>query len=191
MSPIHPLACVETKSIGATTRVWAGTHVMPGAKIGDECNIGEGCYIENDVTIGRGVVIKNHVAIWDRITIEDYAFIGPGVVFTNDREPRAHPDYRTGVARWEGTAVRTGASLGANSTIICGIEIGAWAMIGAGSVVTKNVPAYELWLGNPARFQSYVCMCGKKLNASYACSCGETYRIVDRRLERVDEGSDQ
>jgi len=179
---VHPAANVESPHVGPGTRIWAATHILPKARIGADCNIGENCFVENDVRIGNGVVIKNGVCLWDRIVIEDFVFVGPAVVFTNDKHPRAHPDYRTGPGGWMPTVIRTGASLGANSTILCGVEIGAWAAIGAGSVVTHDVPGHELWIGNPARFHAHVCRCGAPLRAPYKCACGEAYILADGAL---------
>ncbi len=176
---IHPSAVVETDKIGEGTRIWAGVHIMKGAEIGPDCNIGEGVFIEGDVRLGRGVVVKNEVAIWNRIVIEDHVFIGPSVVFTNDLVPRAHPSYKTGPAGWSSTVVRSGASLGANATIVCGVEIGSWAMVGAGAVVTRAVPAHQLWTGNPAVFRKYVCHCGRALPSELVCVCGHRYHLAD------------
>ena len=183
---IHPNAVVETDRIGEGTRIWAGAHVIKGAEIGPDCNIGEGVFIEGDVRLGRGVVVKNGVAIWSRVVIEDYVFVGPSAVFTNDLVPRAHPAYKTGPAGWLPTLVRTGASLGANATIVCGVEIGPWAMVGAGAVVTRSVPAHQLWTGNPAAFRKHVCHCGRALPPDLACVCGHRYRLAeDGRLLRT------
>lgn len=144
---IHPLSDVLSDNIGENTNIWQYCVVMPGAHIGNNCNICAFVLIENDVRIGNGVTVKPGVQIWDGITIEDNVFIGPNVTFTNDRHPRSkNLDWEL-----ERTTVRRGASIGANSTILPGITIGEGAMIGAGSVVTKNVPAGELWYGNPAK----------------------------------------
>ncbi len=144
---IHPLSDCQA-TVPASTRVWQYCVVLPGAVIGEDCNICSHCFIENDVRIGNRVTVKSGVQLWDGARIEDDVFIGPNVSFTNDRYPRSkqYPE------RFEETIVRRGASIGAGSVILCGIEIGEGAMVGAGSVVTKNVPAGELWVGNPARF---------------------------------------
>lgn len=144
---IHPLS--ECKAyVPDSTNVWQFCVVLPQATIGENCNICSHCFIENEVNIGNNVTVKSSVQLWDGITLEDDVFIGANVTFTNDRYPRSKNE------KWqkEVTIVRRGASVGAGSTILCGIEIGENAMIGAGSVVTKNVPAGELWLGNPAKF---------------------------------------
>lgn len=147
MSKIHPLSDVQTKNIGENTLVWQYTVVLKDAAIGDNCNINCQVFIENDVIIGNNVTVKPGVQLWDGIRIEDNVFIGPNVTFTNDRYPRSkqYPE------EFQQTIVKKGASIGANATILGGITIGEHALIGAGSVVTKNVPANELWVGNPAK----------------------------------------
>jgi Acetyltransferase (isoleucine patch superfamily) len=144
---IHDKAEVQTDSIGNKTLIWQYSIVLKGAKIGNYCNINAHCFIENDVTIGDNVTVKCGVQIWDGITIEDDVFVGPNVTFTNDKYPRSK-FYSTELAK---TIIKKGSYIGANSTILSGITIGENAMIGAGSVVTKDVPAGELWFGNPAR----------------------------------------
>lgn len=144
---IHPLADCKAM-VPDSTNVWQFCVVLPHAQIGEECNVCSHCFIENEVSIGNYVTVKNGVQLWDGITLEDDVFVGANVTFTNDRYPRSKN------RNWEleKTIVRRGASIGAGATILCGIEIGENAMIGAGSVVTKSVPAGELWMGNPARF---------------------------------------
>lgn len=144
---IHPLSDCQA-SVPESTNIWQFCVVLPNARIGENCNVCSHCFIENDVIIGNNVTIKCGVQIWDGIRVEDNVFIGPNVTFTNDKYPRSkqYPE------KFENTIIRKGASLGAGCTVLCGIEIGENAMIGAGSVVTKNVPANELWVGNPARF---------------------------------------
>ncbi len=145
---IHPLADVLSKNIGADTNIWQFCIVLPNAQIGNNCNMCSHCFIENDVVIGNNVTIKNGVYLWDGITIEDNVFIGPNVTFTNDKYPRSkeYPE------KFQKTILKEGVSIGAGSVILGGITIGRKAMIGAGSVVTKDVPDGELWLGNPAKF---------------------------------------
>ena len=143
---VHPSAEVETDDIGDGTIIWRWTHVMPGAKIGPGCMLGQGCFVGRDVEIGDDCRIQNGAQLFEGVVLEHDVFIGPGVVFTNDRNPRV------GITRdFEGTLVRTGASIGANATIRCGVKIGKRVTIGAGAVVTKDVPAGETWVGNPAR----------------------------------------
>lgn len=144
---IHEKAEVQTKIIGYGTKIWQYSIILAGAKIGSSCNINALCFIENDVVIGNNVTIKCGVHLWDGITIEDNVQIGPGAAFTNDKYPRAK-DYSYELAR---ITIKKGASIGANATILGGVTIGKYAMIGAGSVVTKDVPDGELWYGNPAR----------------------------------------
>ena len=148
MPAIHPLSDVQSPHIGAGTRIWQFCVVMPEARIGSGCNICAQVFIENDVVIGDRVTVKCGVQVWDGLRIGDEVFIGPNVTFTNDPFPRSgqRPD------KYAVTTVHHGASIGANATILPGISIGRGAMIGAGSVVTRDIPENELWLGNPARF---------------------------------------
>lgn len=152
MANIHPLSDVLSRQIGENTSVWQFCVILPNARIGNNCNICANVLIENDVTIGDNVTIKSGVQIWDGVTIEDGVFIGPNVTFTNDLIPRSK---KYPVSFLE-TYVKKGASLGANSTIIAGIAIGEYALIGAGSVITKDVPAHTVWYGNPAVHKGYV-----------------------------------
>jgi acetyltransferase-like isoleucine patch superfamily enzyme/dTDP-4-dehydrorhamnose 3,5-epimerase-like enzyme len=149
---VHPQGICETDTVGAGTRIWAFAHVLPGARIGAECNICDGVFVENDVVLGNRVTVKCGVQIWDGISIEDDVFIGPNVTFTNDSFPRSkvYPD------TFARTIVRQGASIGANATILPGIEIGVGAMVGAGAVVTRSVPPNAIVVGNPARIKGYV-----------------------------------
>lgn len=149
---IHPLADVQSENIGEGTSVWQFCVVLPNAKIGSNCNISAQVFIENDVIIGNNVTIKSGVQIWDGIRINDNAFIGPNVTFTNDLIPRSK------ASNWKMlmTTIEEGASIGANTTIVGGVRIGCHALIGAGSVVTKNIPPYTLWYGNPAKHKGYI-----------------------------------
>jgi UDP-2-acetamido-3-amino-2,3-dideoxy-glucuronate N-acetyltransferase len=148
----HSNAIVESKKVGKGTRIWAFAHVLPGAVIGEDCNLCDHTFFENDVTLGNRVTVKCGVQIWDGITIEDDVFIGPNVTFTNDVFPRSK-QYPKFFAR---TLVRKGASIGANATILPGLSIGQHAMVGAGAVVTEDIPAYAIVVGNPARISGYV-----------------------------------
>ena len=182
---VHEKGLCESSNIGKDTRIWAFTHVMKDAQIGLNCNIGEHCFIENDVIIGNDVTIKNGISIWDGVRIEDRVFLGPNVVFTNDIRPRSKAyDYKL-----METLIRTNASIGANATILCGIIIGKFAMIGAGSVITKDVPDYALVYGIPGRIKGYVCECGEKLefvNSKATClKCGLTYSIINNECIKV------
>lgn len=147
MINIHPLSDVQSEKIGENTFVWQFTVILKDAVIGNNCNINCNVFIENDVHIGNNVTVKPGVQIWDGLRIEDNVFIGPNVTFTNDKYPRSkqYPD------QFQQTIVKKGASIGANATVLGGIVIGANAIIGAGSVVTKDIPANELWVGNPAK----------------------------------------
>ncbi len=148
----HPQALVETKTIGKGTRVWAFAHILPGAVIGSECNICDHVFIENKVTMGDRVTIKCGVQLWDGVMLEDDVFIGPNATFTNDSFPRS----RQYPAEFPKTHVRKGASIGANATILPGLTIGQNAMVGAGAVVTRDVPPNAIVVGNPARITGYV-----------------------------------
>jgi len=148
MAFIHPTAIVETDFIGENTKIWAYTHICKNAVIGDNCNIGEGVYIGPNVIVGNNCKIQNHSLIYDGVTIEDEVFIGPNVVTTNDNFPRAVGDW---TQRFRKTLIKKGASICANTTVVCGIVVGSNAMIGAGSVVTKDIKDNYLAYGNPAR----------------------------------------
>jgi len=180
----HPTSVVESDAIGADTKIWHFVHVRKGATIGRRCVIGKSAYVDADVTIGDDVKIQNFASIYKGVTLEDGVFIGPAVVFTNDMRPRAS---LWDDARLIRTTVKTGASIGANATILCGVVIGGYAMIGAGSVVTRALPAFSLAYGNPARLYGHVCYCGEKLEqilaeneggVTYKCRCGRTVDIV-------------
>lgn len=144
----HPSALVETSKIGNGTRIWAFSHILPGAIIGEDCNICDHTFIENDVVVGDRVTIKCGVQLWDGIRIEDDVFIGPNATFTNDKFPRS----KQYPAQFLKTIICSHVSIGANATILPGLIIGKGAMVGAGAVVTKNVPENSLVMGNPARF---------------------------------------
>ncbi len=173
---VHEKAIVETTKIGDRTRIWAFVHILPGAIIGKNANICDQCFIENDVEIGDNVTIKSGVHIWDGAKIEKNVFIGPSVTFANDRFPRSkNTDFQK-----EHILLKEGCTIGANATLLPGITIGRHAFVGAGSVVTKNVPEYVLVYGNPAQSHGYICSCGKQLNidpnsSKISCACGRSY----------------
>ncbi len=180
----HQTAIIESNIIGDGSKIWHFAHIREKAEIGQNCNIGKSVYIDTEVKIGNNVKIQNFVSIYKGVEIEDDVFVGPSVVFTNDMYPRAFI--------WEEkrvipTIVKKGSSIGANSTIICGLTIGEYAMVGAGSVVTKDVPPFGLVFGNPARLKGSVCYCGKRLSrivkdedekTVYECECGKTVNIM-------------
>lgn len=165
---IHPSADVAADAIvEEDCKIWHLVQVRGGARIGRGCILGRGVYVDAHVVLGDYVKVQNYVSIYEGVVVENGVFVGPHVVFTNDKLPRAvNPDGTLkGATDWtiSRTLVREGAALGANSTIVCGISIGRWAMVGAGSVVTKDVPDYGLVVGNPARLIGYVCKCGERV----------------------------
>ncbi|MEX2161698.1 MAG: acyltransferase [Anaerolineales bacterium] len=189
---IHPTAEVDKNAtVGDRTSIWHQAQVRAGAHIGDDCIIGKGVYVGADVLIGNRVKIQNYVSVYEGLTIEDGVMVGPHVCFTNDLLPRAiNPDGTLkGGEDWEvtPTLVREGAGLGANSTIRCGVTIGRWALIGAGSVVTRDIPDYGLAYGNPAHLHGFVCPHGNRLEKlgeegdfvlSKGVKCGELIKIA-------------
>ncbi len=144
---VHPMSDVQAGEIGAGTRIWQFCVVLPGARIGRDCNLNAQVLVENDVVIGDRVTVKPGVQLWDGMTVEDDVFIGPNVTFTNDKYPRS----RRPPPAFARTVIGRGAAIGANATVLCGLRIGAGAMVGAASLVTRDVPPGELWFGNPAR----------------------------------------
>jgi UDP-2-acetamido-3-amino-2,3-dideoxy-glucuronate N-acetyltransferase len=174
---VHELACCESDDVGPRTRIWAFAHVLAGARIGADCNVGGHAFVEGGAVVGDGVTIKNGVLLWSGVTVEDEVFLGPGVVFTNDASPRA--PYPKGPAGWRATLVRRGTTVGANATVLSGLTIGPWAMVGAGGVVTGDVPGHAIVVGNPARQTGWACRCGRTLPAELACpACGRAYRLA-------------
>lgn len=157
---IHPTAVVEPGAqVGSGTRVWHHSHIRDGARIGAGCTIGFSVYVDAGAVIGDRCKVQNHVSVYRGVVLEDDVFVGPAACFTNDRHPRA------GSAEWAvvPTRVRRGTSIGAHATIICGVELGAWSMVAAGAVVTRDVPAHGLVMGNPAHLRAWVCACGHPL----------------------------
>jgi acetyltransferase-like isoleucine patch superfamily enzyme len=174
---VHALALCESDEVGPRTRIWAFAHVLAGARLGADCNVGDHAFVEGGAVVGDGVTIKNGVLLWSGVTVEDGVFLGPGVVFTNDAGPRAA--YPKGPAGWRATLVRRGATVGANATVLSGLTIGCWAMVGAGSVVTGDVAGHAIVVGNPARQTGWACRCGRSLPDDLACAaCGRSWRLA-------------
>ena len=184
----HPSALIdEGAQIGSGTRIWQWVHICAGARIGERCSFGQNVFVGNKVIIGNNVKVQNNVSIYDEVTLEDDVFCGPSMVFTNVINPRSHVVRKN---EYRKTLIRKGATIGANATIICGIEMGRYALAGAGSVVTKNVADYALVLGNPARPAGWVCQCGVKLKGNgpdVACEgCASRYRIANGACEALE-----
>ena len=184
-SHIHPTALAESREIGAGTRVWAFTHILPGARVGQNCNIGDHCFIESGAVVGDNVTLKNGNMVWEGVHLADGVFVGPNVFFTNDRHPRsprlpqARKRYATKRNWLVPTTIERGAALGAGAIILAGVNVGEFATVGAGAVVTKPVPAYALVVGNPARQVGWVCRCGKSLQfrrrRAVCADCGSRF----------------
>jgi len=181
MFRFHPSANVLSSQIGEDTVIWQYSIVLAGAVIGRNCNINCNVFIENDVIIGDNVTIKAGVQIWDGLRIGDNVFIGPNATFTNDILPRS----KVYPVKFKGTILEEGASIGANATVVAGNTIGRYAMIGAGSVITKNVPPFSLWYGNPARMHGYITRDGIILNMEMKDAEGNQYEIIDNNLVKL------
>ena len=177
---VHPLGLCESSTVGSGTRVWAFTHVMAGARVGRDCNVGDHAFVETGAVVGDRVTVKNAVLIWDGVTVEDDVFVGPAVVFTNHLRPRS----RAAFARVP-TLVRRGATLGAGATVVCGTTIGRHAFVAAGAVVTRDVPDHGFVAGNPAVHKGWVCTCGEPLPATLDCSCGQRFTHTPPGLTRT------
>ena len=173
---VHPRALCESDDVGPRTRVWAFAHVLSGARIGADASVGGHALVEGGVVVGDRVTIKNGVLLFSGVTVEDEVFLGPGAVFTNDPSPRA--PYPKGPAGWRPTVGRRGATVGANATVLSGLTVGRWAMVGAGAVVTADVGDHALVVGNPARQAGWACECGRTLPDGLACGCGRCYRLT-------------
>lgn len=171
----------EDVQIGKDTKIWHFCHVQKGARIGEKCSLGQNVNISNNVTVGNGCKLQNNVSLYEGVQLEDYVFCGPSCVFTNDLTPRAK--YPKGAAAYKPTIVKTGASIGANATIVCGHTVGRWALIGAGAVVADNVKDHALMLGVPARQKGWVCECGELLKDGLTChACGRSYTETEHGL---------
>lgn len=173
---VHEKGLCESDTVGEGTRIWAFAHVMAGAVVGRDCNLCDHSFVETGARIGDRVTVKNGVQVWDRVELGDEVFVGPNATFTNDLRPRVA--FRTPSEDFLPTRVEKGATIGANATIVCGTTIGAGAFVAAGSVVTRDVAAFALVAGNPARRIGWVCACGERLDAALACRCGRRYRLL-------------
>jgi UDP-2-acetamido-3-amino-2,3-dideoxy-glucuronate N-acetyltransferase len=182
---IHPSSIVEEGAeVGNGTKIWHFCHLMPGARVGENCHIGQNVFIDNGSAIGNGVRIQNNVSVYNGVIISDDVFIGPSVVFTNVINPRSFINRRQ---EFKDTIVQKGATIGANATVLCGIEIGEYAMIGAGAVITHDVPAYAQVQGVPARQSGWVSRSGHKLvfdtgNNAVCSGTGENYKLENNRV---------
>ncbi len=181
---IHPSAQVVTKQLCEGIAVWQNVVIQDEVRIGNNCKIGANSFIEKGVSIGNQVTIKNNVAIYTGVTVEDDVFLGPSCVFTNVINPRSFISRKNEFQR---TLIKKGATIGANATILCGVTIGSYAMVGAGSVVTRDIPDQALVIGNPARVTGYVCKCGSKLDGHLECmDCGRRYQLINNRMTSLE-----
>lgn len=180
---VHETSIVDDNvKIGDGTKIWHFSHVQSGAEIGENCSFGQNVNVSNNVKIGNGCKVQNNVSIYEGVELEDYVFCGPSMVFTNDLTPRAK--YPKGSAGYKKTVLHTGATVGANATVVCGHEIGEWAMIAAGAVVTKNVKPHALMAGVPAKQIGWVCECGEILDDTLKCSkCNRGYQETENGLK--------
>ena len=187
---IHATAIVDDGAVlGDGTSVWHWVHICAGARVGDNCSFGQNVFVGNDVVIGNTVRVQNNVSIYDAVTLEDDVFCGPSMVFTNVNNPRSHVSRKNDYRR---TLVRRGASIGANATVVCGHSIGEYAFVGAGSVVSRDVPPYALVVGVPAKRIGWMCECGERLASPEGTSgvaqcarCGKRYRLSNERCEVI------
>ena len=184
---VHPSSFVDDNvEIGAGTKIWHFCHVQSGARIGENCSFGQNVNVSNNVKIGRGCKVQNNVSIYEGVELEDYVFCGPSMVFTNDLTPRAK--YPKGHEGYKKTLLKTGATVGANATVVCGHTVGKWALIAAGAVVTSDVPDHALMAGVPARCMGWVCECGQILKGDLICpDCGRRYERAENGLIEKNE----
>ncbi|HEU4877948.1 MAG TPA: DapH/DapD/GlmU-related protein [Gemmatimonadaceae bacterium] len=183
---VHESAYVDDGAqIGAGTKVWHFSHVNAGAVIGERCSLGQNVVVMNDVRIGNNVKIQNNVSVYDAVELEDDVFCGPSMVFTNVINPRSHIPRKN---EYRKTLVKRGASIGANATIVCGVTLGEYSFVGAGSVVTTDIPAYALVVGVPAKRIGWMCYCGERLESMTCGACGKRYTDKGETIERVSDG---
>ena len=185
---VHESAFVDDGAqIGGGTKIWHFCHVMPGAVIGADCSLGQNVVVMGGTKIGRNVKIQNNVSIYEGVELEDDVFCGPSMVFTNVVNPRSHVSRKSEYKR---TLVKRGATIGANATVVCGVTLGEYCFIGAGAVVTRDVPAHALMTGVPAKRAGWMCECGVKLEESIleisCASCGKNYARKSQALARID-----
>ncbi len=186
---IHPSSIADDGAvIGAGTKIWHFSHIMGAAVIGERCNIGQNVFIDNRVRIGNGVKIQNNVSVYAGVIVEDDCFLGPSMVFTNVINPRSFVERKT---EFRPTYLRRGCTIGANATIVCGVEIGRYALVGAGSVIIRDVPEYAMMVGNPARQIGWISRTGEKLQldpegTAWCASEGKTYHLKGGRLSESD-----
>ncbi|HEX9704054.1 MAG TPA: acyltransferase [Gemmatimonadales bacterium] len=184
---VHPSSFVDEGAvIGRGTRIWHFSHVMPGAVIGERCNLGQNVVVMPGTRLGNNVKVQNNVSIYEGVELEDDVFCGPSCVFTNVTNPRSHVSRKH---EYKKTLVRRGATIGANATIVCGVTLGEYAFVGAGAVVTSEVPAYALMVGVPARRVGWMCQCGERLQVSAGrascASCGAAYEEASGALRQL------
>jgi len=184
---VHPTAEVEPGAVvGDHSKIWRFAHVMDGARIGARCSLGQGCFVASGASLGDGCKIQNHVSLYSGVCLHDDVFVGPNAVFTNVSRPRCA--FPKSASQYEQTVIGRGASIGANATIVCGHRIGEGAFVGAGAVVTRDVPSYAMVLGTPARVVGWVCACGATLSKGCAAPEVASCSACKRRFERADNG---